>query len=106
MAGKVNFSVIKGDTFRRTCTIKSPTGTAINLTGASISGKAGTVDVKVDLTCTITSAVNGEFKIELSALQTASFQSEINTIEVQITYADSTVSTILSGNLIATEQFA
>ena len=97
-----NFSVIKGDTFRRTCTFRNKTsGTPVNLTGATIVGKAG----GQDLTCSITNASQGQFKFELSPSQTLNLVVGINTIEVQVTYADDTVQTLFTGNLVAKEQY-
>lgn len=103
MAGKANFSVIKGDTFTRTCTFRNKTsGTPVNLTGATISGKAG----DLNLTCALVNAAQGQFSFGLSASPTANLAVGINKIEVQVTYADSTVQTLFNGNLIAEEQFA
>ena len=103
MAGKVNFSTIKGDTFKRTCTFRNKTsGTPVNLTGATISGKAGTLD----LTCAVTNASQGQFTIGLSATETPNLATGINKIEVQVTYADSTVQTLFNGQLYVEEQFA
>jgi hypothetical protein len=97
-----NFSIIKGDTFRRTCTFRNKTsGTPVNLAGATIVGKAG----GQYLTCTIVNASQGQFKFELSAAQTVNLAVGINTIEVQVTYADGTVQTLFTGNLVAKEQY-
>ena len=103
MAGQANFSVIKGDTFTRTCTFRNKTsGTPVNLTGATISGKAG----DLNLTCALVNAAQGQFSFGLSAGVTPNLATGINKIEVQVTYADSTVQTLFNGNLVAEEQFA
>lgn len=103
MAGKANFSVIQGDTFLRNCVFKNKTtGTPVNLTGATISGKAG----DLTLNCTVTNAVQGMFSFGLTAAQTPTLVAGINPIEVQVTYADSTVQTLFNGNLNVLEQFA
>ena len=97
-----NFSVIKGDTFRRTCTFRNKTsGVPVNLTGATIIGKAG----GQDLTCSLVNAAQGEFKFELSSTQTSNLVVGINKIEVQVTYSDGTVQTLFTGNLVAQEQY-
>lgn len=96
-AGKANFNVYKGDTFRSKLTLKSPTNTPINLTGCTITGKAGTQDI----TCTITDAVNGKFTIELSPTLTRLLNVGTNAYAIQITYADTSVQTILVGNIVA-----
>ena len=97
-----NFSIIKGDTFRRTCTFRNKTsGTPVNLTGATIIGKAG----GQDLTCSLVNAAQGQFKFELSPSQTTNLAVGINKIEVQVTYSDGTVQTLFTGNLVAQEQY-
>lgn len=102
MAGKANFSIKRGDTFLRSCTFRNKTsGTPVNLTGATITGKAGTTN----LTCSITSAANGQFNFGLSATQTAALKLGVLPIEVQVTYADLTVQTLFSGNLNVLEQY-
>ena len=97
-----NFSVIKGDTFRRTCTFRNKTSqTPVNLTGATIIGKAG----NETLSCSITNAASGQFKFELTPNQTTNLVVGINKIEVQVTYSDGTVQTLFTGNLVAQEQY-
>lgn len=98
-AGKTNFSAFKGDSFKSSMTMTSPSGAAINLTGATVSGKVGTQD----FTCTITNAAQGKFKIELSPVQTAALE-KINTYGVQITYSDGFVQTILTGQFITEDE--
>lgn len=101
MAGKANFSIIRGDTFLRNCTFRNKTSnTPINLTGATITGKIGSAS----LTCNITSAVNGQFSFGLTALQTAALPVGVTVIEVQVTYADLTVQTLFTGNVNVMEQ--
>ena len=98
-----NFSLIKGDTFLRNCTFRNKTSQVpVDLTGSTISGKVG----GQNLTCVITSATQGQFSFGLSSSVTAILATGINKIEVQVTYADSTVQTLFTGNLIAQEQFA
>ena len=107
MAGKANFSLIKGDTFNRNCTFKNKTsGTPVNLTGAVISGRVVTSEQSVDLVCSLVNASSGQFKFGLSAAVTGSLKAGIAQIEVQVTYADSTVQTLFNGNLNILEQIA
>lgn len=107
MAGKANFSIIRGDTFSRSCTFRNKTsGTPINITGATISGKVVSSEGSVNLTCSILSPVAGTFKFGLSSAQTALLKTGVNAIEVQITYSDLTVQTLFNGNLIVVEQIA
>ncbi len=103
MAGKANFSVIRGDTFLRNCTFRNKsTLVPVNLTGATISGKAA----NLTLTCTIVNAANGTFTFGLTAAQTPNLELGIQPIEVQVTYADTTVQTLFTGNINVLEQFA
>ena len=99
MAGKANFGIVKGDTFVRNCGFNNKTtGLPVDLTGCTIAGKVNALD----LACSITDAVNGKFRFGLSAAQTTGL-AKINTIEVQVTYPDSTVTTLLMGNLVTQE---
>ena len=98
-AGKTNFSAFKGDSFKSSMTMTSPSGAAINLTGATVSGNVGAQD----FTCTITNAAQGKFKIELSPVQTQALE-KINTYGVQITYSDGFVQTILTGQFITEDE--
>ena len=102
-----NFTVIQGDTFKRTInfTVKS-TGVPVNLTGSVVSGKIKVAQTLNDLTCTIIDAVNGVFSFGLSPTQTAGFQPGTWAMDVQITFTDGTVSTIFSGNLVVVKQVA
>lgn len=103
MAGKANFSVVKGDTFSRNCTFRNKnTLTPVNLTGSIISGFVN----EVPLNCAITNAALGHFIFGLTTIQTSALKSGINKIEIKITYADLTVQTLFSGNLNVVEHFA
>ena len=105
MAGKANFSVIRGDTFRKTPTFRRKDSKApIDLTGATITGKVRFGTLETALTCTITNATAGQFKFELTPVQTSALTVGVNSIEVQCVYADTTVQTLITGNLVVTEQ--
>jgi hypothetical protein len=97
MAGKANLSVVKGDTFIRNCTFRNKaTQVPVDLTGCTISGIAASLP----MTCAIVDAVNGKLSFRLSSSQTNAIGKGINKIEVQVTYPDSTVQTIIQGNLV------
>ena len=97
MAAKANFSVIRGDTFRKTPTFRHKDSKApIDLTGATIVGTAA----GVALTCTITNAAAGQFKFEFSPAQTTTLPLGVQPLEVVCTYADLTVQTLIQGNLV------
>ena len=107
MAGKANFSVIKGDTFSKSPTFRrKDTKAPVDLTGATISGKVKQGTNEVALTCALVNASAGQFSFGLSATQTAALPSGVNQIEVQVTYADTTVQTLITGNLVVLEQVA
>lgn len=100
---KANFSVRRGDTFRKTPTFRRKTTKApVNLTGATIVGHVTSSIGDMALTCAITNATAGQFSFELSPAQTALLPVEVATIEVVCTYADSTVQTLIQGNLVVT----
>lgn len=101
MAAKANFSVIKGDTFRKTPTFRrKSTKEPIDLTGATIVGHVTSKDGDMALTCSITNPTAGQFKFELDSTQTALLPAEVCYIEVVCTYPDSTVQTLIQGNLV------
>jgi hypothetical protein len=107
MVAKVNFSLVQGDTFTLTSNIKTKsTGVPLNLTGSTISGKVLAGGVFTPLECSILNAANGDFKIGLPAATTATLPAGVAQIEVQIIYADATVKTIFSGNLVISKQVA
>lgn len=107
MAGKANFSLIKGDTFTRNCTFTNKTtGSPVNLSGSTISGKVVTSEQSVNLDCSIVNATAGQFKFGLTSIVTTGLKSGIAQIEVQVTYSDSTVQTLFNGNLNILEQIA
>ena len=101
MSAKANFSVVKGDTFRKTPTFRRKTTKApIDLTGATIVGHVTSSDGDMALTCSITNATAGQFKFELAPANTATLPAEVCYIEVVCTYADNTVQTLIQGNLV------
>lgn len=103
MSAKVNFNIIKGDTFRKTPTFRrKATKAPIDLTGASIVGHIASSIGDMALTCSITNAAAGQFRFELNSTQTALLPVEVATIEVICTYSDSTVQTLIQGNVVVT----
>lgn len=106
MAARGNFSVIQGDTFNRSCTFRNKTtGVGVNLTAATISGAIRpAIGNAIPLVCTITSAVNGQFRFGLTAATTAGLTPGVYGIEVQVTYSDGTVQTLITGNLVVVKQ--
>ena len=105
MAAIQNFSVIQGDTFKRTVnfTVKN-TGVPVDLTGSIISGKVKVGQILSDITCAIVDAPNGKFTFEISSTQTAAFSPSTGQMDVQVAFTDGTVSTIFSGNLVVVKQ--
>jgi hypothetical protein len=104
MAGKANFSVVRGDTFNRSCTFRNKTsGVPVNITGSIISGK---VNGTIDLDVVIISGVNGQFTFGLHADVTALLPVGVNSIEVQIQFPSLEVKTLFYGNLVVKAQTA
>lgn len=107
MAGKANFSVIKGDTFTRTPTFRRKTSKApIDLTGSTVSGKVKQGAFEIALTCALPAPTEGKFSFGLSNIQTATLPVGVCTIEVQVQYPDTTIQTLITGNLVVQEQVA
>jgi hypothetical protein len=107
MAGKANFSVIKGDTFSRTPTFRRKnTKAPVDLTGSTISGKVKQGTFEIALTCSVPAPLEGKFTFTLSSAQTATLPTGVCTIEVQVTYPDTTIQTLITGNLVVQEQVA
>ena len=105
MAGKANFSVIRGDTFSKSVTMRAKSsGAPRDLTGSTVSGKVKSGTFEISLTCSLTSPTAGQFTFGLSSAQTLTLPIGVNSIEVQITYPDTTVSTLITGNLVVKEQ--
>lgn len=99
MSATYNFTVRGGDTFTHTPILRDKTTQVpINLTGASVAGTVG----GVALTCSITNATAGTFTFGLSPTQTAALKTGTNPYEVILTYADGTVQTLLTGNVVIT----
>jgi hypothetical protein len=97
MAAKANFSVVKGDTFLKTPTFRRKVSKApIDLTGALIVGTAA----GLSLNCVITNATAGQFSFVLTPTQTLSLTPGVHAIEVVCTYVDTTVQTLIQGNLV------
>ena len=78
-AGKYDFKIEQGATFSRQVTWTDSTGTAINLTGYTVSGKVRKKYTDntplATFTCTITNAAGGIFTFALTATQTAALVS-------------------------------
>ena len=99
-----NFEVIKGDTFLKSVTFRvKGTNVPVNITGATVSGKVKKTAL-TNLTCAVTNGALGTFTFGLSSVQTALLEVGIHLIEVQITYADLTVKTLIVGNLVVKDQ--
>jgi len=74
-AGKYDFTIEQGATFSETLTWRDSTGTAINLTGYTITSelkrKFSDANPVATFTCTITNAAGGVFTRTLSATLSA-----------------------------------
>ena len=104
MSGKVNFALVRGDTFRKTPTFrKKTTKVPVDLTGATIIGHVTSSSGDTVMTCSVVDGPAGKFKFELAAPVSALLPIEVCTFEVICTYPDNTVQTLLQGNLVVTE---
>lgn len=75
-AGRYDLAIEQGATFTRDCTWQNSNGTPVDLTNYTITGKlrrrASDKVALVSFTCTVTSALLGQFSFSLTAAQTAS----------------------------------
>ena len=97
---KLNWALRKGDSFVHTHIIRdSQTQVPVNLTGAVFSGSvAGT-----PLTCSVVNATAGQLRYSLSPAQTLLLNTGTLKWFLQCTYADGTVQTYFTGNIVVTE---
>lgn len=101
---QANFEIIKGDTFLKSVTFRvKGTNSPVVITGATVAGVVKKTST-TSLTCVIVNGALGQFTFGLSSVQTAALETGINQIEVQITFADSTVKTLITGNLVVKDQ--
>lgn len=99
--GKLNLDVRKGDTFKRTPTYRvKNTKVGIDLTGATVSGKISKGGVDTAFTCALVTPASGVFEFGLSAAQTALLELGTYAMELKVTFADSTVKTLFTGNFV------
>jgi hypothetical protein len=74
-AGRYDFTIEQGATFSRQVTWQNENGSAVNLTGYTISGKikrkSSDVQPLISFTCTVTNASSGIFTFSLTAAQSA-----------------------------------
>jgi hypothetical protein len=100
-----NFSVLRGDTFKKSVTYKDPENVAINLTGAVVSGAVGNKQITdVPFTVVVASpATLGKFTFELSAAQTAALEPGSYRYFVSIAYSNGVVQTLLNGSFVVAE---
>ena len=104
-SAKYNFKDhIKGDTFKQQVFTFSKNDAPINLTGASIkiqfkknkSDSSAALTLEIGTGITLTDAVNGEFAIDEQIIDLTPGQYYY---DIQLTQADSTVFTYVSGNI-------
>lgn len=104
MAAKLNQDVRKGDTFARTPIYRvKATKAPIDLTGATASGSITKGSTVVPFTCSIVDGPGGQFSFGLSAVQTAALEVGTWAMQVRLTFADTTVKTLFTGNFVVYE---
>jgi hypothetical protein len=101
MAAKLNQDVRKGDTFSRTPIYRiKATKAPIDLTGATASGSITKGTTVVPFTCAIVDAAGGQFSFGLSSSTTATLEAGTWAMQVKLTFADTTVKTLFTGNFV------
>ena len=107
LIGNHNIEVYQGADFSYVITIKDDTGTPINLTGSSFSGRIREeygVGTAYDFTFTPIDLVLGKFKMSMSHVITSTLGFSKGVYEVDLTYSDGTVDTFLYGNVVIRKQ--
>ena len=101
MSTKLNLDVRKGDTFSRQPTWRNKASqVGVNLTGATVSGSISKGTTTVPFTCSLIDAANGVFKFMLSAGTTAALELGTYSMELKVTFPDTTVKTLFTGNFV------
>lgn len=100
-----NFAMFAGDDKTISVTVTDPNGDPVNLTSATIKwqaarslGKASVISKTTSSGITITDAANGEFEVTLSDTDTDDLSGTYQH-EAEVTFADGTKSTVLSGTM-------
>lgn len=93
MAQIYSFDLDKGTTWKVSCQYKDSSCNPVNITGATFAGKirngSATGAVVDNFTFAITSAVNGQFDVSLTAAQTTAFPTGTLVYDVEMTLAGS-----------------
>lgn len=107
-AGQYSFCIYQGSTFKRTITYTDSSGTAVDLTGATIRMQARenvnsastVIDLSTDTSgISITDAAAGEFEISLTASATAGLSFRSSVYDLEIEFTDGEVRRILAGTI-------
>lgn len=103
---KYDLSVYRGDTFRRTITLKQ-NGVAVNLTGSTIRAQArrsaaGNAAIVLEFTIENFSPTLGKFDLVIPATTTKTLNLQLIPYDLEVVGADGTTTTWLAGNLTIT----
>ena len=100
-----DFTMFAGDDKTLTVTVLDPDGDAVNITAATIKwqcarslGKASAISKTTSSGITITSASGGIFTVALEDTDTEDLSANYQH-EAEVTFADGTISTVLSGTM-------
>lgn len=101
MSGKLDLTVLQGETFARTITIKDNTGTPIDITLDSFRGQIrkrySSTTTEADFDFTIVDGLNGIVSINLTAAEAEVIGTGKFVYDVEWIKADGTVTRILEG---------
>ena len=101
---RYNITIHKGETFALAVALKDSTGTAIDLTNATLTSECrdkSSNAVLFSFVCTVTNAAtNGEFVLSLGATSSASLTPQkALTYDVKIAWTNGTVKKYLGGDV-------
>lgn len=98
-SNEYDITIRQGETYRDEVTLLDDTGTAINLTGATILAKFELDNTKTDITATITNATEGRFRLVISSIITSLYANQHARYDVFVTYSSGDTDCVLAGDI-------
>lgn len=98
-----NAKVIQGDTWVESPVLTTGADVPVDLTGVTVEGNAKKDSTVIPLVCSVVSASNGAFRFGLPAGTTATMALGQWKYQVKFVHADSTVETIVMGQLVVAD---
>jgi len=107
-AGKYNMLVQQGATYNQSITLKSSTGTPINITGCTVAAQIreqySDATPVATFTTNIPVGTDGVIQISLTPTETSAITIEKGVYDIEITYPGGTKDRILQGNVVISKE--